>query len=78
MRNVVVPFLVILTTPTFADTEAAWAALRAGKAVALMRHADAPGIGDPAGYRLVSAISVSEGRRKLPQSVRCSAPTILR
>ena len=52
MRNVVVLFLLILTTPTFADTEAAWAALRAGTAVALMRHADAPGIGDPAGYRL--------------------------
>ncbi len=37
----------------FADTEAAsWAALKAGGHAALMRHADAPGIGDPAGFRL--------------------------
>ena len=36
-----------------ADEAAAWAALRAGRHVALMRHADAPGgIGDPAGFRL--------------------------
>jgi hypothetical protein len=53
MRNVVVLILLIVTaTPSLADTAAAWAALRAGTAVALMRHADAPGIGDPAGYRL--------------------------
>jgi phosphohistidine phosphatase SixA len=53
MRSVVVLFVVILTaTPSRADTAAAWAALRAGKAVALIRHADAPGIGDPAGYKL--------------------------
>jgi hypothetical protein len=53
MRNVVVLFLLVLTvTPSLADTAAAWAALRAGTAVALMRHADAPGVGDPAGYRL--------------------------
>ena len=31
----------------------AWAALRAGRHVALMRHADAPGgVGDPAGFRI--------------------------
>jgi len=41
----------------------AWAALRAGRHVALMRHADAPGgFGDPPGFRLddcaPSAISV--------------------
>jgi phosphohistidine phosphatase SixA len=36
-----------------ADEAAAWAALRAGAHVALMRHADAPGsAGDPAGFRL--------------------------
>jgi hypothetical protein len=53
MRNVVVLLLLIVTaTPSLADTAAAWAALRAGTAVALKRHADAPGIGDPAGYRL--------------------------
>ena len=36
-----------------ADEDAAWAALRAGGHVALMRHADAPGgTGDPAGFKL--------------------------
>jgi broad specificity phosphatase PhoE len=29
-----------------------WQALRSGAAVALMRHAEAPGTGDPAGFRL--------------------------
>lgn len=32
--------------------DALWAALRAGGHVALMRHALAPGVGDPAGFRL--------------------------
>ncbi|HTJ05585.1 MAG TPA: histidine phosphatase family protein [Caldimonas sp.] len=35
-----------------ADEAAAWAALRAGGVVALMRHGDAPGAGDPPGWRL--------------------------
>lgn len=36
-----------------ADESAAWAALRQGGHVALMRHADAPGgFGDPPGFRL--------------------------
>jgi phosphohistidine phosphatase SixA len=34
-----------------ADEQAAWAALRGG-AILLLRHANAPGIGDPAGMRL--------------------------
>ena len=34
-----------------AEEEAAWAALRRG-AIALVRHADAPGTGDPPGWRL--------------------------
>src|SRR4051812_37852945 len=53
MRNAVVLLVLVLTaTPALADTAAAWAALHAGNAVALMRHADAPGIGDPAGYNV--------------------------
>jgi broad specificity phosphatase PhoE len=53
MRNPVVLLVLILTTtPSLADTTAAWAALRAGMAVALIRHAEAPGIGDPADYKL--------------------------
>ena len=39
--------------PAYADESAAWAALRQGGHVALMRHADAPGgFGDPPGFRL--------------------------
>jgi phosphohistidine phosphatase SixA len=40
-----------LTQPGAAQ-DAAWDALRAGGAVALMRHARAPGVGDPQGFRL--------------------------
>lgn len=32
--------------------EALWSALRAGRAVALIRHAEAPGTGDPPAFRL--------------------------
>jgi len=35
-----------------ADEAAAWAALRDGRAIALMRHADAPGYADPPGFRV--------------------------
>lgn len=36
-----------------ANEAAAWAALRTGNAIALMRHADAPGgFGDPQGFRI--------------------------
>jgi phosphohistidine phosphatase SixA len=35
-----------------AASEAAWQALRQGGAVALIRHARAPGVGDPPGFRL--------------------------
>ena len=33
-------------------SEALWSALRSGEAVALLRHAEAPGGGDPTGFRL--------------------------
>jgi phosphohistidine phosphatase SixA len=44
--------LFIATGAARADEAAAWAALRQGGVVALMRHGDAPGIGDPPGWRL--------------------------
>lgn len=44
--------LVIASNAARADEAAAWAALRQGGAVALMRHGDAPGVGDPPGWRL--------------------------
>jgi broad specificity phosphatase PhoE len=45
--------LLVLASPVLADETDAWAALRAGGHVALMRHASTePGLGDPPGYRL--------------------------
>jgi len=44
--------LVTAIGPAHADEAAAWAALREGGVVALMRHGDAPGVGDPPGWRL--------------------------
>jgi phosphohistidine phosphatase SixA len=42
-----------MLVPTLADETAAWAALRYGGQVAVMRHAEAPGgAGDPPGFRL--------------------------
>ena len=53
MRTAVMLLVLIFTaTPSSADMAEAWSALRAGKVVALIRHADAPGTGDPAGYKL--------------------------
>jgi phosphohistidine phosphatase SixA len=50
---VVLALLAAAWCPAWADEAAAWAALRRGGAVvALMRHADAPGAGDPPGWRL--------------------------
>jgi phosphohistidine phosphatase SixA len=42
----------VLTGVARADEAAAWAALRQGGVVALMRHGDAPGVGDPPAWRL--------------------------
>jgi phosphohistidine phosphatase SixA len=57
MRRMMLAFIVVLAVPSMAgraagDTERAWQALRAGGHVALLRHAEAPGIGDPPGFRL--------------------------
>jgi phosphohistidine phosphatase SixA len=55
MRRVLVliALLAAALCPAWGDEAAAWAALRRGGAVvALMRHADAPGAGDPRGWRL--------------------------
>lgn len=38
--------------PALADDEALWAGLRSGEQVALIRHAEAPGVGDPAEFKL--------------------------
>ena len=55
LRAIMIPMLLLLLAPRpgFAqDAEAAWAALRQGGHVALVRHATAPGTGDPPGFRL--------------------------
>lgn len=56
MRRILLAFAVLLIAGPragWANEVAAWAALRQGGHVALMRHADAPGgAGDPAGFRL--------------------------
>jgi broad specificity phosphatase PhoE len=41
-----------LASAAATDEAAAWAALRGGAAIALVRHAQAPGTGDPPGWRL--------------------------
>ena len=52
-RAFLVAALALFATPVLADEAAAWAALRAGGHVALIRHASTePGLGDPPGYRL--------------------------
>jgi phosphohistidine phosphatase SixA len=42
----------LLWSGTASASEAAWNALEAGGTVALLRHARAPGVGDPDGFRL--------------------------
>jgi broad specificity phosphatase PhoE len=51
-RSLALVVLIVATGSARADEAAAWAALRQGGVVALMRHGDAPGVGDPEGWRL--------------------------
>ena len=56
-----------------ADETAAWSALRAGRHIALMRHADAPGgAGDPPGFRVEDCAT----QRNLSAKGRADAKTI--
>ena len=53
MTRIAAALLLLLACPFPAPAaEDPWEALRAGGAVALLRHARAPGTGDPAGFRL--------------------------
>jgi phosphohistidine phosphatase SixA len=57
MHRLMFAFLVILALPSMAgravgNAEHAWEGLRSGGHVALLRHAEAPGVGDPPGFRL--------------------------
>jgi phosphohistidine phosphatase SixA len=50
-RPLLLALLATAGVPSRASEDAAWAALQRG-AIALVRHADAPGTGDPPGWRL--------------------------
>jgi phosphohistidine phosphatase SixA len=52
MRPLALFLALLFALPAAADEDAAWTALREGGHVALMRHAEAPGTGDPPGFRL--------------------------
>jgi phosphohistidine phosphatase SixA len=52
MPAVVVLTLLLWASGAWAGEEAAWLALREGRAVLFMRHASAPGVGDPPGFVL--------------------------
>jgi len=52
MRAAVLVALLLSAVSAWSVDEAAWAALREGRAVLLMRHASAPGTGDPPGFVL--------------------------
>jgi broad specificity phosphatase PhoE len=45
-----IAFLVAMPTSVFASTDEAWSALREGRAVLILRHALAPGTGDPGNF----------------------------
>ena len=45
-----IAFLVAMPTSVFASTDEAWSALREGRAVLILRHALAPGTGDPSNF----------------------------
>jgi phosphohistidine phosphatase SixA len=69
-RALLVLLVVLLLGPSAASAspDAAWTALREGGAVALIRHARAPGTGDPPGFRLGDCATQrnlsDEGRRQ--------------
>ena len=50
--GLLIGLLVFGTDQLLADDAAAWQALREGRAVLIMRHASAPGLGDPEGFVL--------------------------
>jgi phosphohistidine phosphatase SixA len=76
--------LVSASAPSAASEAAVWAALRQGGHVALIRHADAPGVpGDPPGFKLEDCATqrnLSEAGKldaaKLGQRLRAAGVTI--
>ena len=73
----IVPILILLLllaprSGLARDADAAWSALRQGGHVALVRHATAPGTGDPAGFRLEDCAT----QRNLSTAGRAQAKAI--
>lgn len=65
------------------DAAAAWDALKSGGHVAVMRHASAPGLGDPPGFRLddcaTQRLLSTEGReqaRRIGEALRAAGVTV--
>src|SRR4051794_8735419 len=53
LSRLLLTLIVFAAAPAFADEAAAWAALREGGHIILMRHATTtPGVGDPPNFRL--------------------------
>ncbi|AZZ45179.1 histidine phosphatase family protein [Pseudomonadaceae bacterium SI-3] len=69
MRIAILVALLLSTCSAWAGEEAAWAAMREGRAVLLMRHASAPGIGDPPGFVLGDCMT----QRNLDEAGRLQA-----
>lgn len=61
-----------VAAPAAASEDAAWAAIRTGGAVLMMRHATAPGVGDPPGFRLDDCAT----QRNLSEAGRAEAAAI--
>ena len=70
--------LLVVGVRAHADDTAAWAALRQGGVVALMRHGDAPGVGDPPAVLLVVThgenIRALTGQSPAPAAIVVVAP----
>ncbi|HZH12308.1 MAG TPA: histidine phosphatase family protein [Microvirga sp.] len=66
-------FAMLMMVPhTAAASDLAWKALRAGAAIAVLRHARAPGTGDPPNFRLEDCAT----QRNLSEEGRVQARTI--
>ena len=64
--------LLLWSGPPVRADEQLWAAIRAGDAVVLIRHALAPGVGDPSGFRLEDCATqrnLSEQGRRQAQAI---------
>jgi phosphohistidine phosphatase SixA len=72
MRALLAVMVLVSLSQAAAASEAAWAALKTGGAVALVRHARAPGTGDPQNFRIEDCLTqrnLSEEGRKQARGI---------